>query len=195
MTAAQQPGDMFALGVIRKPHGVRGEASVELWADRPGRLAAIENVFLVSPDSREQRAMRIDAVRAHPPRVLVHFAGIDSPETLREFQNWTIEIPAAEARALDEGEYFLHDLAGLRLHDDSGRFVGEVTEVVEGGGGILLTVTRPDGGRFDLPFAAEFCLEIDIPNRRMRVALPAGLEYPDEIDGTNGGPQPSRYRP
>jgi tRNA (guanine37-N1)-methyltransferase len=189
MAGAQQPGDeLIALGVIRKPHGVRGEASVEVWADRPERFAEIENAFLVSPDSTERCPVRIDAVRAHPPRFLVHFEGIDTPETLRAFQNWTIEIPTSQARTLDTGEYFLHDLAGIRLYDAAERLIGEVTEVAEGGGGILLTVLRPDGGSFDLPFAEEFCPEIDVAERRMRVSLPAGLENPDAADEATGSP-------
>lgn len=168
--------DRIALGIIRKPHGVRGEASVEVWSDRPERFFELQAVILVSPEGGRTKHARIDAVRVHPPRLLILFEGIGSPEEMRDFQGWTIEVPASEARALDEGEYFFHDLEGMALYADDERFVGTVTEVAEGGGGVLLTVKRADGGSFDLPFASEFCDEIDVAAKRMRVHLPPGLE-------------------
>src|SRR5436190_6283382 len=122
-------GDRIALGIIRKAHGVRGEASVEAWSDSPDRFNALSNVTLVSPDEAQTRDAAIESVRIHAGRALVKFIGIDSPEEVRSMQNWTVEIPASEARALDADEYFLHDLIGLTLIDGDGRTRGKVAEV------------------------------------------------------------------
>lgn len=171
----------IAVGVIRKAHGVRGEASVELWTDSADRFDDLQAVELVSPDEKEARSARIESVRSHLGRALVKFAGIEAPEDLRDLQNWTIEIPETEARQLDEGEYFLHDLIGLTLVDAGGRSHGVVKGTEEGGGGILLTVEGP-GGRFDVPFAADICTEIDLAGKRIVVALPAGLDDLDHVE-------------
>lgn len=165
----------IAVGIIRKPHGVRGEASVEPWTPSLDRFNELRSVTLVSPDETETRDMQIETVRANVDRALVKFAGIDSPEGLRELRNWTIEIAAEDARKLDAGEYFLHDLVGLTLVDAEGRQYGEVKDVYEGGGGLLLSVAGPKG-EFEVPFAAEICTEIDLPGRRIVVALPKGLD-------------------
>ena len=165
----------IAVGVVRKAHGVRGEASVELWTDSVDRFQHLTDVELVSPDESSTRPVRIESARAHQGRALVKFAGIDGPEDLREFQSWTIEIPENEARELSSGEYFLHDLVGLTLLDGQGRVRGVVTGTEEGGGGILLTVRGPKGV-FDVPFATDICTEIDIPGKRIVVALPEGLD-------------------
>jgi 16S rRNA processing protein RimM len=174
--------DRIAVGIIRRAHGVHGEASVEPWTDSPDRFSELDTITLASPDERETRELRIESVRPHGERVLVRFAGISTPEAVQLLQNWTIEIPESEARKLEEDEYFLHDLVGLTLVDEKGIDRGTVAEVLEGGGGIILSVRRPDGRTFELPFAADLCTEIDLETRRMRVSLPEGLDDLDSID-------------
>lgn len=172
--------DRIAVGIIRKAHGVRGEASIEPWTDSPERFDELESVTLVAPDDAATREVRVESVRPHGDRALMKFAGIGSPEEIQTLHNWTVEIPADQARELDEDEYFLHDLIGLKLIDAEGRERGVVTGTLEGGGGILLSVKRADGKSFELPFAADLCTEIDVPGGRMVVALPEGL---DDLEG------------
>ena len=167
--------DLIALGVIRKPHGVRGEASVEAWTNELDRLAEVLAVTLVSPDGASTRPVAIESFRPHGDRALVKFSGIESPEAVALLRDWTIEIPAAEARPLAENEYFLHDLVGLALVDETGQTRGTVTAVSEGGGGILLEVTRA-GKKFDVPFAATICKTIDLAARKIVVDLPEGID-------------------
>ena len=166
---------MIALGVIRKPHGIRGEASVEPWTNDAQRFEELKRVTLVSPDETSQRDATIAFVRLHGGRVLVAFDGIESPEAVRELANWTIEIPDEEARKLDDGEYFLHDLVGMQMVDADGTPRGEVIDAYEGGGGVLLKV-RHGGGEFEVPFAAEICTSIDVGAKRMIVDIPEGLD-------------------
>ena len=171
----------IAVGVIRKAHGVRGEASVEPWTDSIDRFDALSEATLVSPDEKQTRSVRIEAFRAHSGRALLKFSGIDTPEEVQLLHNWSVEIPEEDARELEEDEYFLHDLPGLTLVDAEGRERGVVTEVFEGGGGILLGVKRADGKTFELPFAADLCTEIDLERKRIVVALPEGLEDLDAV--------------
>lgn len=174
--------DRIAVGIIRKAHGVRGEASVEPWTDAVDRFDELERVTLVAPDDKSTREVEVESVRIHAGRALLKFAGIDSPEEVQTLHNWTVEIPEEEARELEEDEYFLHDLIGLTLIDAEGKERGVVTESYEGGGGILLNVKRPDGKEFELPFAADLCTEIDLEAKRMVVALPEGIDDLDAID-------------
>lgn len=173
--------DRIAVGVIRKAHGVRGEASVEPWTDSVDRFEELEAVTLVSPDEALTREVTVESVRIHAGRALVKFAGIDAPEEIQTLHNWTLEIPEAEARALEQDEYFLHDLPGLTLIDAEGKERGIVTDAYEGGGGILLSVKRADGKEFELPFAADLCTEIDLEAKKIVVNLPEGIDDLDAI--------------
>ncbi len=171
----------IAVGVIRKAHGVRGEASVEPWTDSLDRFDDLESVTLVSPDEAQTRDVAVESVRIHSGRALLKFAGIETPEDVQLLHNWTVEIPEEDARELEEGEYFLHDLVGLTLVDAEGRARGVVTDVYEGGGGMLLNVKRGDGKEFEVPFAADLCTSVDLEAKRMVVNLPEGIEDLDAV--------------
>ena len=167
--------DRIALGIIKKAHGVRGEASVDAWTEFE-RFAEVGAVTLVSPDGKETRDTKIVSVREHVGRALLKFAGLDSPEEIQALKNWTIEIPESQAKKLEADEYFLHDLTGAHLIDRAGRDRGEVVEAYEGGGGVLLNVRRADGKEFEVPFAASICTAIDVAAKKIVVDLPEGID-------------------
>ena len=70
---------MIALGVIRKPHGVRGEASVEPWTNDAERFAEVKRVTLVSPDEKSQREEFRLRATVHDVVVLSSFSGTVTP--------------------------------------------------------------------------------------------------------------------
>ena len=166
---------MIAIGIIRKPHGVRGEASVEPWTDSLDRFTDFASLTLVSPDEAKQREVTIESVRIHGDRALLKFGGVDTPEAVDALRDWTLEIPDEAAKKLEDDEYFLHDLIGMRLVDESGAEKGLVTDAYEGGGGTLLEVTRGKR-KFDLPFAAEICVKVDPAAKTIVVRLPEGID-------------------
>ena len=166
---------LVLLGMIRRPHGVRGEASVEMMTDDPARLAEIVSVVLVSPDRSGQIAARVLSARVHKGRALALFDTFHSPEEVAAHRDWSVEIPLSEARELDEDEYFIHDLVGLEVRE-RGRVVGNVTEALEGVAQLLLRVERVAGGSFDLPFAMALVRQVDLEAGTLEVELPDGLE-------------------
>lgn len=171
----------IAVGIIRRAHGVRGEASVESWTDVLDRFNELRAVTLVAPDESRTRETTIESSRPNRDRALIKFSGIDTPEEVMTVQDWTIEIPEDQARKLDENEYFLHDLAGLTLVDSEGKTRGVVTEAYEGGGGVLLKVDGPNG-EYEVPFAEEICTEIDLAGKRIVVNLPKGLDDLEHVE-------------
>lgn len=178
---------LVLLGVVRRPHGVRGEASVEMMTDDPARLAEIDSVVLVSPDRRESIVARVMAARVHKGRSLALFDTFRTPEEVALHRDWTVEIPQDEMRELDDDEYFIHDLVGLEVRDKDGRVVGRVTGALEGSAQLLLQVARTAGGSFELPFAQAIVKRVDTEAGVIDVELPDGLE-------TLNDPEPPKPR-
>ncbi len=83
-------------------------------------------------------------------------------------------IARQDARPLEEGEYFLHDLVGLEVSLADGGRVGRVSEVYEGGATRFLAVD--DGAReLLIPFTRGIVREVDMEDRRITIAPPPGL--------------------
>lgn len=170
------PDRLVLLGVIRRPHGVRGEASVEMLTDDPSRLSELESVFLVSPRRDKILPARILGCRVHKGRALALFDLFKSPEEVSDYRDWSVEIPESESRDLGEDEYFIHDLIGLEVRDVTGRTIGTVSEALESSVQLLLRVERASGGSFEMPFAAALVRSVDPEAKLLVVDLPAGLE-------------------
>lgn len=169
------PDSLVAVGVIRRAHGVRGEASVELLTDSASRFDELDRVLLVDPARAAVVESVVVSARPHGERALVLLEGIASPEEVSRYRNWTIEIPESEARETDEGEYFIHELIGLAVVGREDEPIGVVVDVLEGVTQQLLRVETSDGLRFDVPFVEALCPAIDLEARRIIVELPAGL--------------------
>lgn len=169
------PDSLVAVGILRRSHGVRGEVSVELLTDSVSRFDELDRVFLVDPSRKNVVESAVRAVRPHQDRALVRLDGIDSPEEVGRFREWTIEIPQVEARELEENEFFLHDLVGLRVVDTDGRTLGRVVDALEGVAQVLLCIETPEGHTFEVPFVDALCPDVDLESGRLTVDLPAGL--------------------
>ncbi len=178
-TASIERDSLVAIGVIRKPHGVRGETSVEPWTHDPARFDKLQSVFLVSPDEKTILSAPIRSVRYHGPRVLLAFEGIDAPEEIRRYSSWSVEIPEEDRLETEEDEYYLYELENLEVVGPAGDTLGTVISVAEGGGGLLLTVRSEEGREFDLPFVKAICTEVDLEAGRIVADIPEGL---DEIE-------------
>lgn len=175
-TDSTDRGSLVAIGVIRKPHGVHGEASVEPWTQDPSRFELVETFFLVSPDEKTILSAPVRSIRYHGPRVLLSIEGIDAPEAIRHYANWTVEIPELDRLETDEDEYYLYELENLSVVDPDGNPIGTVIRADEGGGGILLAVRDVEGREFDLPFVKAICTEVDLERGRIVAAAPEGLD-------------------
>ncbi|MBW3671278.1 MAG: tRNA (guanosine(37)-N1)-methyltransferase TrmD [Acidobacteria bacterium] len=197
---------LLAIGVIRKPHGVRGEASVEPWTQDPARFDLVENVYLVSPDEKTIVSAPVRSIRYHGSRVLLAIEGIETPEEIRNYSRWSVEIPEQERLETDEDEYYLYELENLAVVDRDGKPLGQVIAATEGGGGILLTVRGPSGTEFDLPFVRAICVEIDLEQGHIVAEMPEGLDALEEapiadrretrrMEGTLHDPLPAEPKP
>jgi 16S rRNA processing protein RimM len=173
-SSTTEPSDAedVLVGLIHKPHGLRGEVAVEVLSDVPGRFAVGADLMLTVPGV-PRRAVRVRSVRPQGRGMLVAFEGVatrDAAETLREGR---LEIERARVPPREGDEFYHFELAGCRCYD-RGRDLGEVTGVLEDGGGALLAVVDGEVSLL-IPFVKEFLAEVDIARRRIDLELPEGL--------------------
>lgn len=168
----------LAVGLLRKPHGVKGEALVIPLTDepeaafRPGRRLTV----LDGEGRPTGRELVVARGRAYHRAWLVHFEGLERREAVVELGDSYLGVAVGEARPLEEGEFYLHELVGLRVETMDREPVGEVAAVVEAPQGWLLEVKRERGGGAVLvPFAAGIVRRVDRAARLVRIAPPAGL--------------------
>ena len=167
-----EPGALV-VGRVRRPHGVRGELAVEATTDVPGRFAPGEVLEMVAVNG-ERRDLEILSVRSHRGQLLVRFRGIEDRDAADEARGASLEVAAGRSPAAPKGWYYYHELIGCTCHDLTAGVLGVVDEVVEDGGGLLLSLID-DGTVTLVPFVDEFIRLIDLDGRRIELELPEGL--------------------
>jgi 16S rRNA processing protein RimM len=161
----------LAAGKVRRPHGVHGEMVLELYTDFPERLRPETKIFL----GEKQIPMILRSARPHNEGLLLSIEGIDTPEDAGKYRNQIVYVLAKTLPALDDGEYYFHELIGLNVVDEDGNALGELTEIVETGANDVYVVTAPSGTEILLPAIPDVILAVDLDARMMRVHLLPGL--------------------
>ncbi len=162
------------VGLVRRPHGVRGELAVDLLSDVPGRFEPGATLAFSTPTGAHGE-VTIVAVRSVPQGLLVQFAGIDDRAAADELRGARLEVPRDAVPAAPEGSYYEFELLGYRAVDARAGDLGNVIELADAGAGLLLVVALADGRRVALPFVDEFVVAVDRAERRIDWRLPEGL--------------------
>jgi 16S rRNA processing protein RimM len=168
------PPDRLVVGRVVRPHGVRGELSVEVLSDAPDRFAPGAELGVGDPDGPEPlEPAVIRAARLHLGRLLLSLEGVEDRDAADRFRGAWLSIPVASARPLDPGEFWPHQLVGLTVVDHQGRERGRVADVVPGAAHDLLAVELPSGTSALVPAVAAL----------VTVELEAGRVLVDAVPG------------
>ena len=171
----QTTNGYLAIGRIIAPHGIRGEVKVVVLTDFPERFKPGTHVFLgAGTEDPEARPAKIAAARPHKGGFLVKLDIVPDRNAAELVRNRYLLIPAADAMPLGEHENYLHDLIGLEVETTDGQHLGELREVLFTNANDVYVVRGP-AGEVLLPAIRDVVLQVDLPARRMVVALPEGL--------------------
>ena len=161
-----------------KTQGRRGEVAAELHTDFPERFAERERIYALQTGGT-RRQLQLENFWPHQGRIVLKFRGVDSISEAEQLVGCELQIPAAERVPLEPGAAYVSDLVGCTLWDVSrgqgGSEVGVVSDVQFGAGEAPLLVIHAGNREFLIPFAGAYLRNLDLPGRRLEMALPEGL--------------------
>ncbi|GAB3377889.1 ribosome maturation factor RimM [Azotobacter armeniacus] len=171
MDTTPASAELIVLGKITSVHGVRGEVKVYSFTDPIDNLLDYHRWTLKCGEELRQ----VELVRGRlQGRVLVaKLKGVDDRDEARALADFEICIPIAQLPRLDDGEYYWHQLEGLRVIDQADQLLGRVEHLLETGANDVLVV-RPCTGSLDdrerlLPYTEQCVLQVDLAAGEIRV--------------------------
>ena len=163
--------DVFKIGVINKPHGVKGEVSFTFTDDIFDRVDCEYLILLMDgilvPFFMEEYRFRSDNM------ALVKFEGMDDAERARRLTNVEVYFPKKymeEQDTVSSWNFFV----GFRVEDVRHGYLGEVTDVDDSTLNVLFSIEK-DGEELLLPAHEEFILGVDQKKKLLTVEIPDGL--------------------
>ncbi len=159
--------EQFVAGLVASPHGIKGFLKIRPLSGEQSHLLALESVR-IRLGSKEKNYI-IEESRETNNVVLMKFQGIETPEDAKTLTGGELLVDRIQAAPLQEDEYYIEDLKGMKifLGDFEGTELGEITDIVEGGGGELAEIRLKSGEKRLIPFRNEFFGDIDLENQRV----------------------------
>jgi len=159
---------------IGRPHGIRGEVTVQVFTDEPEtRFAPGEVLEVRDAPAGVPKRLTVTGARWNKQILVVAFAECPDRSTAEAWRD--VQLYGVPLEAVEDDEWYEDDLMGLEVRVD-GRRVGEVTALITGTVQDLLQVAL-DGVDTPalIPFVEEIVPEVDVEAGTVTLTPPPGL--------------------
>ncbi|GAA1276984.1 ribosome maturation factor RimM [Arthrobacter pascens] len=168
---------------IGKPHGIRGEVTVQVLTDAPEDRFVPGTEFVVEPASAGP--LTVHSARWNKDILLLAFEEIETRNEAETLRGAKLFIETEELDEDDDEGWYEHELVGLEARVGSqvvGKISGLNTMPVQD----LLVVETPDGKEILIPFVEQIVPEVNVEEGYVLVTPPAGLfEINTEHEGSD----------
>lgn len=171
--SGSSPFEYIAVGRVAKPHGLHGDVLVKVLTENPQRFAP-GSVLLAGIDQSSLSQVEVAGAKPHQAGLRVQFEGYGDATAAERLRGCYLFVPADQLGRLAEGQYWEHELVGLRVERVDGTELGSLAAVVDRPGPDLWSIRTP-GGEVLFPAARELVVEIDVPGGRVVIDPPEGL--------------------
>lgn len=165
--------EKLRVGVISSTHGVRGEVKVFPTTDNPNRFKKMKQVILNT--GKEELELEIEGVKFFKQFAILKFKGIDNINDIEKYKGKELYVTRANAQRLGRNEYFIADLLGVTVIEDTGRILGTLKDVIETGANDVYVVEMEDKKELLIPAIKQCILKVDVEAGQMEVHLLEGL--------------------
>jgi 16S rRNA processing protein RimM len=170
----------LVVGRIGRPHGVRGEVTVEVRNEEQESRFAPGTALATDPAATGP--LTVEATRWHKGILLLRVVGVNDREGAENLRGTLLVIDSADIPPTgDPDEFYDHQLVGLTVVTTEGDDVGQVVDVLHHGQD-LLVVRRPARAEVYIPFVKALVPEIDLEKGMLVVDPPPGLLGLDEVE-------------
>ena len=153
-------------GRIVNTHGVAGEVKIQVWLDSPQFLKSFKRCFI------DKREVKLLSARVHKGFLIAKLENVEDVNAAMALKGRTVFIDRADAR-LPKGAFFLQDIIGAAVVDESGNEIGKLADVMETPASNVYVVKGET--EHLIPAVPEFILSTDAENGIITVHLIEGM--------------------
>jgi len=177
----------IVIGVLGKPHGVRGEIGLRLFNVESSSLTELDSITLERDGKREARV--VERARPFASGLLITLAGITTREQAAALTNSHVRVARDVLPAPAPGEFFVSDVIGCDVVGVDGARLGVVRETFwNGAHDVMIVAGAGDAGtgggaEHMIPLVPHFVRAVDAGGRTIQVSWQVEEQGEDEGDG------------
>lgn len=178
---------LVAVGVVARPHGVRGELRVHRLNPESTLLFESSTVTLRQGDA--SRVVSVERARMGPKgMVLMTLGTVVGRESADALRGAEVCVPRSALPPTDDDEWYFIDLIGLSASGEGGEALGTIVDVVEYPTITCLCVRDGEDVR-EVPMIPPYLVDVDLDEGRVVLGLIADLpaRKPTKYEQTERG--------
>lgn len=147
--------DLILIGKVTGTFGIRGELKIYSESDfvdyrfRKGAIIIIGN-----------SEHKVSSFRVHKGNVLITIDECDNINLVLDKVGMDVYADSNDVPPLNEDEYYIDDLIGLKVYNQHDEELGCVSDVVEIPSGYLLEIKSDKQKKFLVPFVDEYIIDV-----------------------------------
>jgi 16S rRNA processing protein RimM len=164
--------ELVAIGVVTRPHGVRGVLKIWPYFFLEKVLDRFSQVWLT-----QDQKIRIFTKQWYRQRGRfghLKLEGFEDADAIEPYRGWQVSVPRKDLPPLPEGQYYSFQIIGLMVIAEDGTEIGPVTDVLFMPAHDVYVV-RTEGKEVLIPAVREFIQEIDLAVGRVIIRAIPGL--------------------
>ncbi len=165
--------ELLQVGVITQTHGIRGEVKVFPTTDDAARFQELKQVLLDT--GKEKLSLEIESVKFFKQFVILKFRGYDNINDIERYKRCPLLVEREHAVPLEEDEYFITDMIGMKVVTDKGEEFGVLKDVMTTGANDVYVIEHPEAGEVLIPAVKECVLDVDVSGGQMKIHVMDGL--------------------
>ena len=148
---------LIMVGVISSAHGIKGQIVVKSFTH------PLENIVNLPVFDQDQKPVKLKMIRIQPNGNLI--CNLENCHSRTEAENLIKKslycFRSSLPEILEEDEFYIEDLQGLKVIDPQGNHIGNITNIANYGGGDIIEVEFINDKKSEmLPFTKELFPEI-----------------------------------
>ena len=161
----QKNTDLVEIGILSKPHGLRGEIKLNLHSPDSNLIINIKEVYI------DSIVFKVNTVKKIPNGALIKFLSKDDRTSVEKLVKKRVFVDKQIIPTLPNGNYYFFELIGSNVvYNDE--IIGTLIEIVETKANNIYVVKKKDGEEVLIPKTKSFIKNFNKEKKILEVILP-----------------------
>ncbi len=156
---------------ILNSFGLKGEAKCSIETDILENITRQKGFYLRYGEKRI--FMEVEYIREHHNTVIIKFKGLDTPEAVKFFRGWFLEVKYEDLVPLEEGKFYRFELIGMEVYSTESDFIGIIDDIMSTAAHDVYVIKDETGNEILIP--SVFVERVEKEKNRVVVRLIEGL--------------------
>ena len=171
--------NLLLVGKVLRPHGLGGLLRIQSYAESEESFRRAGMLYL-QRISGEPEPRKVKSIRPHKNVILLKLEGLHTVDEAEGYRGASIFIRKDALKRDSDDEFFWHELIGLQVYLNTGKYLGDITHILTTGSNDVYVVGK---GKKEIliPAIHEVVEEIDLDGKRMIISEMEGLLNLNEV--------------